>query len=1162
MWCGEAAQWSHSGKSGEKDRMKLNRLLHTFVGILVALLLATSAFAQSDNANVSGIVKDPSGAVIANAKVTLKNQDTGLVREAATNESGVYSIPTVPPGTYSLSVEATGFKKYESTGNKVDPSVPANISAVLQVGALTETVEVTATMTALQTESGALGRIVEGKQMQDLQLNGRNPIYLALLKPGVRGSSLAGFSYSMTTAGLRINGARDQDNLITYDGAVAVRTRSNGTSIGSADLDTTAEVQILTASYGAEYGRSAGGQVRVITKSGTRDLHASFYEYLRNNNMDANSWSRNRSPLTNSTSPMKFNQFGFNVGGPVFIPKVFNTERNKLFFTYAEEWAKQRSPSSNWRTVPSAKMKKGDFSELLTSSFWFKDPQILTDPSTGSPFPGNVIPTARQSANGMALLKVYPDPNGYVSGTSNYWAEKGSPTDQRKDSFGVDFLPSEKDNIRWRGMLYHYHNNSPWASNFLLSDQLWNRPNQTTSLNWTHTFTPTLILEAIATASRDQVYIGMQDTTAFNRTTYGINYPYMFGADSKDRPNKLPAVDLPTFSGYTGSPYPSQSTGPIYTLGVNVTKIVSNHTLKAGMALERSGQNDYDQINVSGVPGGTNNQNGRFVFSNTTPNSSKFALGNMALGIFDTYAEIGKRSYTPYRGHMVESFVQDEWKATSKLKVIYGVRWSVTLPYYSLWNNMAIFDPAFYDKSKEVQVNPTTGNPIPNTGDKYNGVSLAGDGWPSAAKGRVGIAGDSSYDYLFRGVSRGYSNIDWSNVQPRLGIAYQITPKTVVRTGAGKYSTRVGVSDSIFLGGNPPLQPIAAISYGSVDNPGGGSASSFPLSINTQAKDFPMPASYNWNATVEREVGFNTVVGLSYVGRRGVHGQREKNINQLPIGTLLNAPYNENYYRPYKGFGAIRETFNDANSMYNSMQVEVTRRFSQGFSYGLAYTLSQCKDDGSAQRDVIPDAYDASFLWGPCTYDSRHVAVINFIYQLPFFRTSSSRIARAMLGGWQMTGVMQFETGTPFSVQTSDDFAKIGSGSGNNITYFWKYANYGKGADYPKKFRANSGGTEVYMTVKDSSGNSLFTKPTTGTMVKDRIRDYFYNPGWQNWNLGLFKEFAFTEKQKLLFRAEAFNWLNHPNWSGMDTNPNNSTFGAVTNKNSERNLQLSLRYSF
>ncbi|MBI3471759.1 MAG: carboxypeptidase regulatory-like domain-containing protein, partial [Candidatus Solibacter usitatus] len=234
--------------------MSSQRLWAALLGSL--LLLSVGALAQSDNANVNGVITDPSSSAVPNAKVILRNQGTGLTREAMTNMSGVYSIPTIPPGLYTFTVEAAGFKKFESKDNKVDPSVPANMSAALQVGAVTETVEVVATATQLQTESGALGKVIEGKQISDIQLNGRNPIFLALLKPGVRGGSLAGFSFDLTTGGLNINGSRTQDNLVTYDGAVGVRTRSNGTSIGTADLDTTAEVQILTASYGAEYGRS------------------------------------------------------------------------------------------------------------------------------------------------------------------------------------------------------------------------------------------------------------------------------------------------------------------------------------------------------------------------------------------------------------------------------------------------------------------------------------------------------------------------------------------------------------------------------------------------------------------------------------------------------------------------------------------------------------------------------------------------------------------------------------------------------------------------------------------------------------------------------------------------------------------------------------------
>ena len=471
-----------------------------------------------------------------------------------------------------------------------------------------------------------------------------------------------------------------------------------------------------------------------------------------------------------------------------------------------------------------------------------------------------------------------------------------------------------------------------------------------------------------------------------------------------------------------------------------------------------------------------------------------------------------------------------------------------------------IFDPKYYDPAKAVKVDPKTGNPIPNTGDPYNGIIIPGSGWPDSAKGRVAIADSGAFNSKFVGEPKYYSNIDYGDFQPRLGIAYQLTHKTVLRAGAGKFTTRLGVSDSVFLGGNPPLQPLASVPTGNVDNPGGGSLASFPLSVTTQSKEFHMPQAYTWNLTAEHEILKNTVLGVSYVGRRGIYGQREKNINQPAIGTVqANPGVNINALRPFLGYGPIRETFNDANSIYNGLQLELNRRFNNGLSYGVAYTMSSCKDDGSSQRDVIPDAYDATFLWGPCDYDARHVMVINWIYQLPFFRKSTNKAMRAVAGGWQITGVTQFQSGGPVKIQTSDDFAGIGPGSGNQISYFWNYANFGQGADYPKQFAAggNAADPNQWLTV-----NGLFTAPATGTMVKDRLRNYFYNPGFQNWNIGLFKEFAVTERHKLLIRAEAFNWLNHPNWGGFDSNPRSSTFGKVTGKNDQRNLQLSMRYSF
>lgn len=364
------------------NRMKPLIAKSLIAGLVATLWLTLSlvAFAQSDNTQINGFVKDQAGSVIANAKVSVKNESNGLERTATTNGEGYYVVTQLPSGFYTVSIEASGFKLYKESNKKLDPNVPAKLDVALQPGQVTEVVNITATTVGVQTETATIGKLVDEQTIKNTQLNGRNPLLLAVLKPGVLGGSLAGNNFGLTTAGLIINGARTQDTLITFDGAVGVRTRSNGTSIGVADLDSTQEVQILTANYNAEYGRSAGGQVRIVTKSGGKDFHGVAYEYLRNAALNSNTWDRNRTynaarPCDQEAfkkdnacrpNPFRYNQFGFNLSGPVAIPGIeFNKDRNKLFWLYSMEWVKVRQTSNIINRVPTARMRAGDFSELF-----------------------------------------------------------------------------------------------------------------------------------------------------------------------------------------------------------------------------------------------------------------------------------------------------------------------------------------------------------------------------------------------------------------------------------------------------------------------------------------------------------------------------------------------------------------------------------------------------------------------------------------------------------------------------------------------------------------------------------------------------------------------------------------------------------------------------
>src|SRR5712691_2227463 len=321
--------------------------------LVLFMSLGTSGmlFAQSDLGRISGFIKDPSGATIANAKVTVRN-NTGVERQATTNESGYYVITNVPPGLYTMVAEAAGFQKYESKGNKLDPSADLVIDATLTVGSANQTVEVSASAVQLQTESASVQKDVTREQIDALELNGRNPIFMANLVPGTRGGNVAGLSFNFTQGPSNINGSRNPENLITYDGAPATRTRSNGTSLGAADVDSTQEVQILTADYAPEYGRTSGAQIRFTTRTGTQDFHGAVYEYLRNDAFNANTWTRNTNALTAFVAPMKYNQFGYNLGVPFYIPGKFNTNKKKVFFNWGEEWVKYHFLESG-SSVPS-----------------------------------------------------------------------------------------------------------------------------------------------------------------------------------------------------------------------------------------------------------------------------------------------------------------------------------------------------------------------------------------------------------------------------------------------------------------------------------------------------------------------------------------------------------------------------------------------------------------------------------------------------------------------------------------------------------------------------------------------------------------------------------------------------------------------------------------
>ena len=1181
--------------------------LVVLAGILVlgAVLCAPGTLrAQSDLGRISGFVKDPSGATVPNAKVTVRSNNGGVERQAATNESGYYVITNVPPGLYTLTVEASGFQKFESKDNKLDPTGDLVIDASLTVGAANQTVQVSASAMTLQTESATVQKLVTHEQVDALELNGRNPILMANLLPGTRGGSLATLAFNFNQGPANINGSRNPENLITYDGAPATRTRSNGTSLGAMDVDSTQEIQILTANYSPEFGRSSGGQIRITSKTGTQDFHGAAYEYVRNTIFNANPWQRNAVPATTGvTAPIHYNQFGYNIGGPVYIPNHFNTNKTRVFFYWGQEWTRYIFTDSNTLTVPTLKMRSGDFSELLDpNNFFYGKAVQLMDPKTGLPFPGNILPAPGSSStgstatpNGLGVLNAYPVPNltTPINGNRNWIFSAEHPQYQRIDTLALDANLTEKQRLRFRRVYFTFWEYQPLDGGTNQTPKYFDRPNQTYSLDHVWTISPTKVNEILVSYSQDVVHIPVNAAGFLDRTQgaaqgpglFGLNYPYIFPT-GKLLPNRIPTVNMSKFSGLSGGPYPSHSAGPISDLSDSFSWIKGNHTFKFGGLVEHSGENDNDEINVQACPTCTNNQNGQFLFSDNGGGfvrpgyqlaTSGAAVANAALGLFDTYSEIGHRAYTIFRSNMFEGFGEDTWKARQNFTVTYGIRYTVNVPYHAVWGNMIVFDPEFYNPTNAVTIDPKSGliTGSPTIDQLYNGMVIPGSGFPQSAIGRVPEASTTLYSGLFHpGVPNHYSDIQWGDIAPRLGFAYQFDKNTVLRAGGGRFFTRLGVSDSIFLGGNPPFQPNASVSFGNVDNPGGGGTNAVPLVVTTQSKAFKSPEAWNWNITVERQLFWKSQLSVAYVGRRGLHLQREADINQPTTAVVVANPgVNINALRPYKGFGSIRETDNVANSIYHSLQVSWNRRFSGGLQFGVAYTFAKSMDNGSNQRDVVPNTYNPGMLWAPSEFDARHILVINYLYDLPLFRHQSGFVGRA-LGGWQISGITQFQTGLPCSVAGPNDYAGVGLdsnfGCGVNGQYWVVHGT--------PSITGSFGPNGQWFATTNPDGSPIFTAPPQGTFNTQLVRNIIYQPGFQNWNLGLFKEFPIGEKKGFQFRAEAYNVWNHPNWCGASgcsgtTNigldpTNTKTFGKVLTKggsssgSGERNLQLSLRFYF
>jgi hypothetical protein len=1139
------------------------------VVMLLAVFSATLLRAQ-DSASLTGTVRDSSGASIANAQVVVSSAERGIKRETTTNSDGEYSVPALPPGSYDVTATAQGFKKYEAKGVILRVGQKARNDVNMQVGATNTEVTVEGTTVAqVETQSSDLTGTVTGKEITQLQLNGRNFTQLVTLVPGVSnqsGQDDAGVGVGGNVS-FSMNGGRTEYNNWELDSGDNMDNGSNTTLNVYPSLDAIAEFKVLTSNYGAQYGRNGSGTVEVETKSGTNAFHGDAYEFVRNDVFNARSFPQDSVP------PYKKNDFGYTVGGPVFIPGVYNKGKDKTFFFWSQEWRRDRVPSNLGSiTVPSLAERGGNFSDVCPGS------DCPIDPTTGLAFPGNIVPI--DQANAPALMAEIPAP---TSGTNTWNASPNLPTNWREELFRLDHNFSTKI----RGTFRYIHDSwdeiypTPLWTNgtsFPTIQTNFNGPGVSLVTRLTATISPTLLNEFVFSYTTD--HITLIPVGAWKRAD-GM-FPGLFpGADA----GKVPGISLSggTFNfgedvGYLpNGPYNSN---PTYTYRDNLNKIIGKHNLQFGAYFVAAQKNEL------GAPGTATNGTLTFDATNSAlatdgfPTSTGNAFADLLLGRVSAFAQTSAQPKFYNRYKIVEPYFQDDWHITNRLTLNLGLRVSLFGTYRERYHREYNFDISKYVAGNS-SVDPNTGLVV---GDPFNGVVQCGVA--------SGVPDSCMKGHLF-------------NPAPRIGFAWDPrgNGKTAIRGGYGIFFEHTNGNEanaeSLEPAASPTVQttsiPQPVSSYNQIIPQSGGpcpvpttSICTTPLQMISIPNKAAWPYVQQWHFDIQHEILKNTVATISYVGSKGTHLTRILDLNQVLPTPLAQNPYqvgepidgidpntgqphddcatlqtpsgvnvtgqalinlqiacgaNADQFRTqFPGIGSITRIEEKASSVYHSLQASA-RHTIGGLQLSLSYTYSHSIDNSSSARDAVTlNTYDLARVRASSNFDQRHLFTLSYVYDLPFFK--SPGLTNRILGGWQWSGITTIQSGTPFSATNGVFGDNAGVGNGVSVGSAQSYA------DVIANPKAN------IPNVAFPGFGPLFYNPNAfapprGLTFGDTPRNFLTNPRRTNFDMSLFKRFAIKESMAFEFRAEAFNVFNHIEyaWLGGDLGSaaSNSPFSSSNN---------------
>jgi hypothetical protein len=1072
---------------------------------LIALSLSISidiTVAQTILGRISGTVTDTAGKALTGVKVTVVHQATQLTREVITDDQGFYVVTNLPIGDYTVTAENQGFKKLSKTNNTLVADGRLTVDLALEVGELTESVEITSLAgETVNTTSGEIARVVDSQQVQNLALNARNYQQLVTLIPGSAQMThdALGLTTSLNINETSVNGNRRNSNLLTVDGAFNMDSGSNASQINNVGIDFIQEVKMQTSNFSAEYGRNSGASINVVTRSGTNAFHGSAFEYLRNDKLDARNFFAPR------RSKLRFNDFGWSLGGPII--------KDKFFFFGGMEWKKIRQDTTARTLVlPTRAQRAGIFGGSI----------------------GDI--SSRITPNGRAIANVYNSmerlATSYNDTTGRAVYQLPNPFDFRQEIVRLDYRFNEKHSIYGRYIHDNYDLVDPFGT-FINSDLPTTpthrlRPGYSYQVGYNWVISPQVIndIRLYAAWSGQRVPV---DGDTWRRETYGFTYPQIFTGGRY--PNGIPNVNIGGFANFRG---PAGSLiAPTTDIGVSedLTVIKGKHTLKTGLLVIRNRKD----------------QNGRPFYTGfaTFTNFSNALLGN-----FTTYEEASADPMGFFRFSQVEAYISDNWKVSKNLSLELGVRYQYFEPIYTQANNISNFDPSLYNPAAAVRVLPNGNIDPASGGDRYNGLVRVRGGIPGDQAGRIQNLDVNAYNAIPDLAPRGLFHAT-HKLAPRLSFAW--TPfddnKTAIRGGAGMFYDRPEGNLTFSAPNLPPFLRSVSYENGNLENPTGGSTRLVPFgNIDAIDPNLEIPYSINWSLSVQRELPRGFFAEVGYVGNVGRHLIRQPDINQPRWQDLAALPSSSavNSIRPYKGFSEIRMRLSDAISNYHGLQLYGAKRKGD-LNLTASYTFSKVLTDASsnANSDEYKDYYARHLAYGPAQFDRRHIFVSTFTYSLPFFRTSSG-FAKAALGDWEVSGVTRLQSGPLYTPTVSN--SRLGR----------KRADYVGG---PIQL------SDEDKTLTRFFNTSAFRTPPEGRQGNAGT-GIIEGPGWHSWDLSLRKRFAIKEDVRLQLQMDLFNAFNRANFmlsnnlTTANLDINTGTFGQVISAAPGRNIQLGLRLDF